>query len=219
MRCQSGPPPGHTAPAPSQPVRRRCSRTRAMSPRERRGRGPGAPHCPPLTMWKTEKGENVQRTMGIWRTVWATVILGLFVNSLGLGASAQTTVQQLASRTQTDTTTITTPYATNGRTRTWSYTWNSSGQLLTVDGPRPGTGDTTTYTYNASGFLASVTDPVGHVTTISAWTGSGLPLTVIDANSVTTNLTYDIHGRLLTVTVDPGATQSQYVFEYDVVGN
>jgi RHS repeat-associated protein len=90
---------------------------------------------------------------------------------------------------------------------------------LTVDGPRPGTGDTTAYTYNSSGYLATVTDPVGHVTTVTAWSSRGQPTTVVDANGVTTNLTYDIHGRVLTVTIDPGAAQSQYVFAYNAVGD
>jgi len=145
----------------------------------------------------------------------AVVVLALS----SLPALAQTTVQRLTGKTQTDTTSITVPYATNGRTRSWGYTWSPSGQLLSVDGPRPGTGDTTTYTYNSSGYLQTVTDPVAHVTTITAWNGRGQPTTVVDANSVTTTLTYDVRDRPLTVTVDPGAAQSQYVFEYDAVGN
>ena len=134
------------------------------------------------------------------------------------GASAQT-VQRLASKTETDTTSFTTPYATNGRTRTWAYTYDTAGRVLTVDGPLPGSGDTTTYTYNSNGYLASVTDPVGHVTTISAWDVRGQPMTIVDANGITTTLTYDIRGRPLTVTINPGASQSQYAFQYDAVGD
>ena len=151
---------------------------------------------------------------------WPVMVLGALLSLAGLQlAGAQTTVQRLGSRTLTDTTTITTPYATNGRTRTWSYTYNASGQPLTVDGPLSGVGDTTTYGYNGSGFLASVTDPLGHTTTITAWNERGQPLTVVDANSVTTTLIYDIRGRVLTVTVNPGGSQSQYLFDYDAVGN
>lgn len=134
-------------------------------------------------------------------------------------ADAQTTVQRPTSKTLTDTTTITAPYATNGRTHTWAYTWTQTGELATMDGPRLGTGDTTSYTYNSSGYLATVTDPVGHVMTVTAWNSRGQPTTVVDLNGVTTNLTYDIHGRILAVTIDPGAAQSQYAFQYDVVGN
>ena len=135
---------------------------------------------------------------------------------VGGHASAQSV---LSSRTETDTTTFTVPYATNGRTRTWAYTYDSAGRVLTVDGPRPGTGDTVTYTYSSSGYLASVTDEVGHVTTISAWDGRGQPMTVVDPNGVTTTLTYDIRGRPLTVTINPGASQSQYAFAYNAVGD
>lgn len=121
--------------------------------------------------------------------------------------------------TQTDTTTHTAPYATNGRTRTWALTWSTTGQLLTVDGPLSGTGDTVTYTYNSNGYLASVTDQVGHATTVSTWDGAGRPTTVTDANGVASTFTYDVRGRVLTATVNPGGSQSQYAFEYDAVGN
>jgi len=147
------------------------------------------------------------------------VALATGLLSIGPQAAAQTAVQRVTSKTQTDTTTITVPYATNGRTRTWGYTWTPTGQLLTVGGPRPGSGDTTTYTYNSSGYLATVTDPVGHVTTVTAWNNRGQPMTVVDANGVTTTLTYDIRGRVLTITVDPGAAQSAYAFAYNAMGD
>jgi len=134
-------------------------------------------------------------------------------------AAAQTTVYRTTSKTLTDTTSITVPYATNGRTRTWTYTYLATGQVWTVDGPLAGAGDTTTYTYNGYGYLQTVTNPVGHVTTVTAWNGRGQPTTVIDPNNVTTNLTYDIHDRVLTITIDPGTHQSHYVFEYDAIGN
>ena len=122
-------------------------------------------------------------------------------------------------RTVTDNTTYTVPYATNGRARTWTYGWSTTGQLLSIDGPLAGAGDKQTWTYDASGYLATATDEVGHVTTITAWDWRGNPLTVIDANGVTTTLTYDAQGRVLTTTVNPGATQSLYQFTYDAVGN
>jgi RHS repeat-associated protein len=126
---------------------------------------------------------------------------------------------RLTSLTVTDTTSYTTPYATNGRTRTWGFTWNSAGELLTVDGPLSGTGDTTTYAYDSNGYLSSVTDAVGHVTQVTSVDWRGAPLTVVDANSVSTTYTYDIHGRVLTMTRNPGSSQSQYQFSYDAVGN
>src|SRR5262249_5399259 len=52
---------------------------------------------------------------------------------------------------QTDTTTQTVPYSTNGEQRTWTYTYDALGHVLTADGPRTDVNDTTTYTYDASG--------------------------------------------------------------------
>jgi RHS repeat-associated protein len=156
------------------------------------------------------------RTIAVISTMAVT---GIFAELYAGDAHAQTTVYRLASKTQTDTTTISVPYATTGRTRSWAYTWNAAGQLLTVDGPLAGSGDTLTYTYNANGSLASVTNQIGQVTTISAWNGRGQPMTLSDPNGVIKTLTYDIHDRLLTATTNPGASQSQYAFEYDAVGN
>jgi RHS repeat-associated protein len=148
--------------------------------------------------------------------------LGAVVMLLGLTpqtSQAQATAHQLQSMTQTDTTTHTAPYATNGRTRTWGYGWSPTGQLLSVDGPLAGTGDTVTYTYGANGYLASVTNEVGQTTTMSAWNFRGQPTTIVDPNGVSSTFTYDFHGRVLSATVNPGPAQSQYSFEYNAVGD
>ncbi|WP_162149144.1 RHS repeat-associated core domain-containing protein [Asticcacaulis benevestitus] len=132
-------------------------------------------------------------------------------------------VGQVLTLSQIDTTSQTVPYSTNGQTRTWTFTYGTTGgatgKLVSIDGPLSGTGDTVAYTYNTNGYLASVTDEVGKATTITAWDWRGGPLTVVDPNSVSTTFTYDIHGRVLTSTVNPGASQSQYAYTYDVVGN
>ena len=130
---------------------------------------------------------------------------------------------RLTSLTQTDTTAIAVPYATNGRTRRWAYTRSPTGQPLTVDGPLPGTSDTVTMTYGTSGTmngqLATSTNELGHVTQVLSRNQRSQPLSVQDANRVLTNLTYDVLGRPLTVTINPGSTQSQYAMQYDAAGN
>lgn len=83
----------------------------------------------------------------------------------------------LIRRTDTDTTTATEPYSTNGQSRTWSYTW-SNFLLASVKSP----GDyTTSYVYDSSGALDQSINVTAH-------TGGGLPLTVVDPNDVTTRL-------------------------------
>lgn len=148
---------------------------------------------------------------------WALALVLAAAATLGWSgvASAQSEGRP-TSITQTDTTTFTTPYATNGRTRTWTYTWSASGQLLTATDPLS---HTTTYAYNSDGYLASVTNALSQTTTVTAWDWRGAPTSVADPNGTVTAFTYDIHGRPLTVTVNPGASQSQYQFAYDVMGD
>ena len=122
------------------------------------------------------------------------------------------------SKTLTDTTAFTTPYATNGRTRTWHYTWGSAGQLLTVQGPA-GTVDTVTNTYNTSGYLQTTANQLGQTYTVTAWDWRGSPLTVVNPNAVTTTFTYDFQGRPLTATIDPSGTPIQYQFSYTATGD
>jgi RHS repeat-associated protein len=126
---------------------------------------------------------------------------------------------QLTQVTQTDTTTQSVPYSTNGQTRTWTYTYDSYGSLLTVDGPLSGTGDTVTYTYDTSGYLASVTNELSQITTISAVNGRGQPATVVDPGGITYNLTYDSEGRFTSMTVDPSGLAATTTIDYNVVGD
>jgi RHS repeat-associated protein len=116
----------------------------------------------------------------------------------------------------TDATTFTTPYSTNGRTQTWGYTYTTAGLLHTVTNPITGV---TTFAYDTSGFLTGVTDPLSHVTQITARNGRGKPTTILDQNGITTTLTYDVDDRPLTITVNPGASQSQYKFSYTNAGD
>ena len=115
-------------------------------------------------------------------------------------------------RTQTDTT------GQNSPSRTWAYTWNPEGELLTLAGPR-GASDTTTFAYNANGYLASMGNQLSQITTVTSWDWRGAPMTVVDPNGVATALAYDIHGRVTSATINPGGNQSQYQFAYTPPGD
>jgi len=96
--------------------------------------------------------------------------------------------------------TDTTGGTTNGQTRTSTYTYDATGEMLTAQTPRTDVTVKTTYTYS-SGALASITDPAGNVTTINTANGTGQPTKVTDPNSVETDFTYDNRNRMLTKTV------------------
>ena len=104
--------------------------------------------------------------------------------------------------------------ATSGATRTWTYTYNANGQVLTVNGPRSDVSDLTTYTYDAQGNVASITNAAGHVTSITVYNAHGQPLTIVDPNGMTTTLGYDPRQRL--TSRNSGGEVTSY--DYDGVG-
>jgi RHS repeat-associated protein len=119
----------------------------------------------------------------------------------------------LLTKTETDTTSTSVPYSTNGNTRSWSWSYNATGEVLTATDPL---NETTSYGYDASGALVSVTNALGQVTQITSHDASGRPLTLVDANGATTNLAYDPRGRLTSVTAPGGAATT---LVYDAAGN
>jgi RHS repeat-associated protein len=100
--------------------------------------------------------------------------------------------------------------------RTWSYTYDSYGRVLTAKGPRTDVNSTTTYTYYTCttgvqcGQLDTVTDAVGHVTTYTSYNAHGQPLSITDANGVITTLTYDARQRLTSREVGTETTTFSY---------
>jgi YD repeat-containing protein len=109
-----------------------------------------------------------------------------------------------------------------GTPRTWTYTYNANGSVLTVNGPRTDVSDVTTYTYYANddpdvakrGNVASITNAAGHRIDITAYNAHGQPLTIVDANALTTTLTYDARQRLKSRSVGSELTS----YDYDNVG-
>jgi YD repeat-containing protein len=109
-----------------------------------------------------------------------------------------------------------------GTPRTWKYTYNQYGQVLTADGPRTDVSDVTTYTYYSAtdpdmgkrGNLATIKNASGHLTQITAYDLNSNPLTIIDPNGVVTTLTYDLRQRLTQRSVGGETT----AYQYDAVG-
>jgi RHS repeat-associated protein len=112
------------------------------------------------------------------------------------------------------------------KSRTWTRTYNTLGQVLTVDGPRTDVADVTTYTYYTSvsgtpgsvhsvGDLETVTNALGHVTSITNYDLNGRPLSITDPNGVVTTMTYWPRGWLKTRTVNGVQTTT---YDYDGVG-
>lgn len=103
--------------------------------------------------------------------------------------------------------------------RTWTYTYNTSGQLLTVDGARTDVVDKTNYTYYADtttthriGDLWKITNALGHITTFDSYDANGRPLSITNSNGITTTLTYSARGLLKTTTV-AGNTTTSYTYD------
>ena len=109
-----------------------------------------------------------------------------------------------------------------GAPRTWTYTYNANGSVLTMDGPRTDATDVTLYAYYANddpdpgrrGNVAAITNALGHTTQILAYNAYGQPLTIVDPNGLTTALTYDTRQRLTSRNVGGETT----IYGYDAVG-
>ena len=76
-------------------------------------------------------------------------------------------------------------------------TYNSKGRVLSVDGPLPGTGDTTAFAYDpATGDLTSITRPLIGSTLFLNYDNAGQPGRITDINNHATDYAYDARGRV-----------------------
>jgi len=101
-------------------------------------------------------------------------------------------------------------------------TYNTSGQITSVDGPQTGPADTATYEYYPNdpaeglnrGQLKKVIDPFNRETIFAGYNAYGKPQSVNDINGIVTTLTYDTVGRLTHSTRNGQTT----VYGYDAIG-
>lgn len=115
----------------------------------------------------------------------------------------------------------------DGAARVTAYTYNVSGQLLTVDGPRSDVTDVTTYTYYTSndpsgnyraGDLATVVNAKGHTTQFTQYDAAGRLKKTIDPNGLETILDYWPRGWLKTRQVGSTGAYETTSYDYDSVG-
>ena len=101
---------------------------------------------------------------------------------------------------------------------TTSYSYNSLGQLLRIDGPRSDVDDSLSMTYYANspaeglnrGQLESVRNGAGQVTTFSEYTVLGKPGSIVESTGITSKLSYNFRGDVLSRTVNGLATTYSY---------
>lgn len=112
--------------------------------------------------------------------------------------------------------TVTDTSVTPNVSRTWTYTYNSYGQVLTENGPRTDVSDITTYTYYTCttgvecGQVHTATNALSQVTTFHTYNAHGQPLTFTDSNSVLTTLSYDSRQRLTSISRAGETTSYEY---------
>lgn len=154
-------------------------------------------------------GTSVARTIN---TTWhPTFRLPLQISEPGrTTAFSYDSSGNLTRKTVTDT--------ASSQTQAWAYTYNGSGQIVAIDGPRTDVADLITYSYYTStsedyriGDVASIQNTLGHVTQITAYDAHGRPLTIVDPNGLVTTLTYDLRSRLTSRTA--GDLTTSYIYD------
>ena len=98
-----------------------------------------------------------------------------------------------------------------------AFSYNTWGQVVSVDGPRPGTGDSTAFTYDpASGDLVDIVRPLIGSTTLTAYDNAGRPGWVTDVNGQSRSFAYDGRGRVTAIT--NASDGSSTAISYNVAG-
>jgi RHS repeat-associated protein len=110
--------------------------------------------------------------------------------------------------------------------RTVNLTYNASGQVISIDGPRADVADVTSLTYydcntgGGCGQLQSVSNALGQTTTYDSYDANGRVLSVTDPNGLKTAYTYDLRGRVTSITQTSSAGASRVTqYGHDAKGN
>jgi RHS repeat-associated protein len=172
------------------------------------GFAPGST-CPANLSTYTPAAGTLQRKITTqWSTTWREPTLVTEPN--------RTTGYTLDSFGNVHIKTITDTSVTPNVARTWTYTYNSYGQMLTIDGPRTDVSDVTTIAYytcstgTQCGQIETITNALSQVTTFNTYNAYGQPLTITDPNGVVTTLAYDARQRLTSTQVGTETTGYSY---------
>jgi len=98
-----------------------------------------------------------------------------------------------------------------------TFTYNSKGQVLTIDGPLPGSNDITSFTYDTTtGNLLSLTSPLIGSTNFSNYDAAGKVGLVTDVNGQSKSFSYDGRGRITSITNNSDGSTT--TFTYNISG-
>ncbi|HKE95232.1 MAG TPA: hypothetical protein VKB34_13050, partial [Povalibacter sp.] len=98
--------------------------------------------------------------------------------------------------------TITDTSVTPNVSRTWTYSYNSFGKVLTEDGPRTDISDITSYTYygcthgSECGQVHTITNALLQTTTFGSYDANGSPTQIVAPSGLVTNVDYDLRQRI-----------------------
>ncbi len=98
-----------------------------------------------------------------------------------------------------------------------TLTYNAKGQVISIDGPKPGNTDITNFSYDGTtGNLLSLTRPLIGSTTFSGYDASGKVGLITDVNGQSKGFSYDGRGRITTITNN--ADSSSTTIAYNTAG-
>jgi len=98
-----------------------------------------------------------------------------------------------------------------------TFIYNSKGQILSIDGPLPGSDDITSFTYDTTtGNLLGITRPLIGSTSLSEYDGAGMLGKVTDVNAQSKSFSYD--GRVRITAIINNADGSSTTFTYNIAG-